>query len=373
MDRKLVYVPVFRGLQEEIKVLKSFNFKDRVYPCIEIVKELDRLPQTSKKPKANSNGNEKTPKTFEDVYIPLIRNIKAQKVIIDLPIQVKEHSSMKRETILFLKGVVANREKRTEYLKKLSPLRNKVIPVISSYYSRTNERNSILRQFEDLKNHFDSLAFRTSSASYDSFSRDITQIESVISPKDYLIVDWEDNEMEVCDDNSDIVEKLGTLNCTTIIHKNSISKLVTNSGLDHGKIVTGADNGLLDTYRDLGADCFSDYCGIKKHNLGKGGSISPGFIYYDAVRNKFYGFKSELKELGEFSKTIVPAILSSAATRRMNEDELDFLSQENIGWKIVNNIKNNLEPGASAAKFKRIGMEHYLHCLQTKILNGDFD
>ena len=130
---------------------------------------------------------------------------------------------------------------------------------------------------------------------------------------------------------------------------------------------------MLRIYKSLGGNCFSDFCGIKKHSLGKGGSVSPGFIYYDAVRNEFYGYKSELKEWSELEDTIVPAILSSAVTERMFQHELDFLGTENFGWNTINRIQLRSESGKSAAKFKRIGIEHYLHCLQTKINAGNFN
>ena len=51
---------------------------------------------------------------------------------------------------------------------------------------------------------------------------------------------------------------------------------------------------------------------------------------------------------------------------------LAFLSPLNFGWQMINDIHSGIEPGQSAAKFKRIGMEHYIHCLKTRIANGDF-
>jgi hypothetical protein len=60
----------------------------------------------------------------------------------------------------------------------------------------------------------------------------------------------------------------------------------------------------------------------------------------------------------------------------MQADSLDFLGDENYGWKIIKNIELGKplgESGKSAAKFKRIGMEHYLHCIKTKIENGRLD
>lgn len=50
-----------------------------------------------------------------------------------------------------------------------------------------------------------------------------------------------------------------------------------------------------------------------------------------------------------------------------------FIDNENIGWRIIKDIKGGLEPGKSMAKFKRISMLHYLHCIKTKIELGEFD
>ncbi len=78
-------------------------------------------------------------------------------------------------------------------------------------------------------------------------------------------------------------------------------------------------------------------------------------------------------ELEEFKLTIVPAVISSEATRRMNADVLDYLGIDNVGWKIIQDIDFGIDSGKSPAKFKRISIEHYLHCLKSRITNGDFD
>ncbi|PSL25708.1 beta family protein [Dyadobacter jiangsuensis] len=370
MDHQLIYVPVFKSLQEEQKVLQSFDFQDRIYPYLEIIKEVDRKPSIRKNPERTAK-KVTPPKTFEHVYIPIIRNIKARRVFVDLPVHIKSRRDMKPEVLTFLQTVVANRANRTDFMKKLSPLSKKVIPVISSYYARTAEANSIILQATELRRHFENLAFRTS---YDSFSRDLNQIKSQVLPNDYLILDWEDLPLlNKISQHSEIIESLRELNCTIVIHKSAVPSDITNTGLDHGEVIDTIDNSLINAYKGLGAHCFSDFCGIKKHNLGKGGRISPGFIYYDAVTNKFYGYKGVNQELYEFETIIIPAILSSEATARMLESEIDFLGGTNVGWQTINRISNNLESGQNAGKFKKIGMEHYLHCLKSRIDNGDFN
>lgn len=368
MDVK--YVPMLRVRQQEVSVLKSFDFGARIYPCLEIIKELDRQPP---KPKANAKPSAKPKKIkkFEEVYLPLIKEIKAEKVFVDLPVHLKDSSAMKKDTLGFLRTVVALRAKRTEYIKRLSPLADKIIPVISTYHGRTGERNSIKIQESELRPPFKTMAFRTFP---DSFFNDISQIEAVAKKTDFIIMDWGDSILDLTDDDQqDIVDKLKTVKCNVIIHRNSIPKSITNVGLVHNSKVRQIDNSLLDKFSSFAGKIFSDYSGIKKDEIGNGGTISPGFTFYDAVENSFYGYKGARKDLSEFELTIVPGVISSSATRRMGAHALDFLGTSNIGWKMINRISSKLEPGKSPGKFKRIGVEHYLYCLKLRIENGDFD
>jgi len=370
MNINLKYVPIFRGRQQEFYVLKSFDFGENIYPCLEIIKELDRMPPKQKG--MGSSIKRREDKTFEKVYLPLIREIKSEKVFVDLPIHLKESRKMKLPTFSFLRTVVGDRLKRTEYIKKLEPLASKVIPVISTYFGRSSERGSILLQEKDLRPHFKSLAFRTFPDGF--ISRDLEQIKKVITIDDYLIMDWGETELDITDeDQIEIVEQLRRLLCTVIIHRNSISNELTNVGLEHNEKVDCIDNGLLEKYKDFGGDCFSDYAGIKKDEVNDGGTVSPGFIYYDAVRNEFYGFKGIYQRPETYETIMIPDIVNSAPTQRMKKSKLDYLGLRNVGWKILDRIHNRQEPGQSAAKFKRIGMEHYLHCLREKIMEGFFN
>lgn len=381
MSTLLKYMPIFRGRLQELKVLKSFNFGDKIYPCLEIIKELDRVNPKKEMDAQISLFGQKNGKTFESVYIPLIKSIKADKVFIDLPVHLNQSANMQPPTLLFLRTVITKREKRTEYLKKLKPVASKIIPVISSYLQVSGEGNSISLQEEEIRQDFKTLAFRTFIK---TFPQDITQIKKSIKPNDFIIMDFENNELDKTDgDIQDIIEDFKSLNCNIIIHRNQIPQDITMTGLNHDNIVDTIDNSLPYIFKKFAGHCFSDYAGIKKDSITEGGVISPGFILYDAVLNNFFGFrykngghkKDEIKpDLIEFETTIVPAIIASKSSKRM---QLDYLGADNQGWKIIKNIelgeKNGGESGKSPAKFKRISMEHYLHCLRVKISNGDFD
>ena len=103
------------------------------------------------------------------------------------------------------------------------------------------------------------------------------------------------------------------------------------------------------------------------------GSVSPGFIYYDAVNNVYYGYKGVYQKPETYETIIIPDVLSSSATKRMRTTIPTFLSTKNIGWGLINDISSSRIKGKYASIYKRISMEHYLHCIQQRITNGDFD
>lgn len=359
-----IYTPVFRYRQEEKKVLSSFDFGDRIYPYIEIFKKLERK-HTSKK---------KAEPKFHEIYLPILRAIKSEKVFIDLPIQLKPSSRMKKEVLEFQSRVIGNRTERTAHLMSLSLLSKKVIPVISTYWQRTGEPNSILLQEGDLRLVFDNLAFRTSSL---TFTNDMQQIVKVITEKDYLFIDLEEYSLASEDDlysidfMLDYIETFTT--CPVIILNSPIHHSTTNSGLDHGMRIDKADNLLQSTFRSYGAIGFGDYVGIKKDLLEDGGGISPGFIFYDAVENSFYGYKGrngKEADLDDLREIIIRDLLISDPVKRMNSSSYQYLDNQNQGWKLIRDMWAGIEPHKSQAKFKRVAMLHYLYCIDKKIKAG---
>lgn len=358
MITDLKYMPVLRVRQEEIKVLRSFDFGSRIFPCLEIYKEKDR---------------ESSKKSFEEIYLDLIKNINSKKVFVDIPLYLKQYKSMKPNVLSFLRKVVANRKVRTEYMLKLKPQSKKIIPVISSYFNKTGEPGTIQLQEKELRLAFKSIAFRTF---VDTFNSDFSHIKSVATNNDFLIIDLGDSLPNIQDEDdafNPIIEKLEDFdNCQVIILRSSINK-ITNVSLEHGKEIPSIDNSLVDLYQDYAGTAFGDYAGIKKDEVKEGGSISPGFIYYDATKNSFFGFKGRINKLEDFETIIVPAVLSSDATKRMKSSSVDYLSKNNMGWQKVLSINSRRESGKSMAKFKNISMSHYLHCIKLRIDEGEFD
>ena len=105
---------------------------------------------------------------------------------------------------------------------------------------------------------------------------------------------------------------------------------------------------------------------MKKDDLTSGGSISPGFILFDPYDNLYYGFKGLRPKLEEFENTIVPALLDSEMVHRLKRDFNIYL-EGNLGFQTIERIYNKEESGRNQAKFKKISMLHYLHCLKTSI------
>lgn len=368
MNNAFIYMPVFRIRQEETKVLTSFSFNDQMIPCVEIVKGLLRKPVA---PKMKGTAP-KAKKSFEAVYFPVISSIKSKYVFVDLPVHFDQKKKTKKDVLEFLRTVADKRAVRTEHMIKLAPLADRVIPVISSYFQKTGEGSTIIKQEKDLRSTFKKLAFRVLLTNIES---DLQQVIQVAQPQDYLILDLQETEANIaCDEIKELSHTLRSFsNCPIIILRSVVNKSITNTGLKHGELIDEVDNALLEDFKKLGGSGYGDYAGIKKDDITVGGAISPGFIYFDPIYNLYYGFKgSDDKELSDFNTIIVPAALNSAATHRMQQSGRDYLDDNNKGWIMLTRIDQGAESGMNQAKFKRISIEHYLHCMRIKINAGDF-
>lgn len=349
MDFNLIYMPTFRLRQEEIKVLQTTDFGDNIYPLIEIVKEKNRTDNK---------------KNFKEIHDSIIHSINSTHVFIDIPNYLSLQRNVKEEIIQFGLRVGNNQELRTQYILKLSN-KEKIIPVISSFNSN---QNSIHQQHDVLRPHFKKLAYRVF---VDSFQNDIDAVIKIITENDYLIIDIDKQTPFKSITLKPIIETLKNINQPTkVLLRSAINNDVQNVDLINNEIVEKIDHSHLDTENltDFGVNCFGDYAGVKKDLMTKGGTISPGFIYFDAVENQSYGFKSPIKSLDEFQNKIVPDILSSECTRRMLDYNPPYLSNNNLGYKTLVDIISGQENGRNQAKFKKIAMDHYIYCIKNKIL-----
>lgn len=356
MHKKLVYMPTFRVRQEEVKVLKSFNFGNNIYPLLEIVKAHDRARVNQK--------------SFQEIHLSLINSINAKKVFVDLPLYLSSSNrSLKPEILSFVLSVINNKDNRTSHITLLSRLSEKIIPVISSYRAINIDTSHLDNQYRELKKHFPSVAIRIK---HSEFAKEWAMIQGLVTPSDFIILDI-DNINSAPDGPilRDIVNELKVFDvCHKVILRSALNNDIQNKTLQHDSVVYEADNGLLDSFNDYGVNSIGDYVGVKKDHMTSGGGISPGFIYYDAVRNQYFGYTYKVRELANFRDHIVPSVLKSEVTQLMRNSNIDFLANENLGWTMLNNIYNDLESGKNQAKFKRISMEHYIFSIKKMIEAG---
>lgn len=353
MPSDLIYMPAFRARQQELIVLKSFDFGQNIFPLVEIIKAKDR---------ANST------KTTIEIYSELINEITAVKVFIDLPTYIKDLSGMQDEVLSFNRTVLSNIDNRIAFYNTLAEFNDKIIPVVSSLYNKTREENTITNQFNQLKEQFPSVAIRTFT---NNFNNDLEEIKSLLTADDFLIYDID----EAVGLTNPIIRR-DTTNIKTIVApekialRSAINTDIQNVKLNHGEIVYQADNSLIDLFHSYGFNAFGDYAGIKKDDLSSGGTISPGFIFYNPVDKLYYGYRGDIKNLAEFETKIVPAVLGSPLVAIINADNAEYLNELNEGWNTLQRISNGEESGKSQAKFKKISIEHYLHCMRVGIASG---
>lgn len=343
-------MPTFRARQQEIIVLKSFDFRPNMYPMVEIIKEKDR------------SNNKATP---QEIYNDLISTTKAERIFVDLPTYIKDAAGMQPEVLTFNRTVLSNIDNRIAFYNSLDNSHGKIIPVVSTLQLKTRQLNTLTEQVNRLRQTFPIIAIRTFT---NTFSIDVAEIRALLTADDYLIYDID----EAVGLTSPIITRdrvvINTINGPTkVALRSAVRSDIQNVGLDHDQIVYDADNSLLSLYTGYGFNAFGDYAGIKKDDLTSGGTISPGFIFYDPVDNLFYGYRGNLKNLDEFETTIVPDVLGSPVSANIMATNPSYLDANNEGWNILNRINTHVESGKSQAKFKRIAMEHYLHCIRVKI------
>jgi hypothetical protein len=345
------YMPIFRARQQELIVLNEFDFGDKIFPLVEIIKEKDR-----------KNNN----KSSFEIYSEMVENINSEKVFLDLPTYLHLVTSTNEEVVSFSRTTLEVLDQRIAFYQQFSEI-EKSVPVISSLATKTGEANTIMSQFEALQDNFTNLAFRLF---HNSPEADFTEVENNLRPEhDILIYDL---------DNIPITSpafrvqrrRINELNAfKKIIVRSAIGNEIQNNTLDHGNVVGEADNSLIELYSTYHFDAFGDYVGIKKDDLTSGGTISPGLIFFDPTNNLYYGYKGEVRRLEEFQNTIVPSVLASEFIQYLQDHNSEYID-DNEAINTMNRILSGEEPGKSQAKFKKIAMIHYLHCIKTSFDNN---
>ena len=224
-----------------------------------------------------------------------------------------------------------------------------------------------LKDTNILNSSFKRKAFRVFT---NSFNHDMDEVENLITDNDYLILDLDKLSPFRTPQLRPIIDRLTSLNRgTKILLRSALSPDIENVKLNNDEVIIEADNSHIDVLNleVFGVNCCGDYAGIKKDKMTAGGTVSPGFIYYDAVENQYYGYKADFKALDQFKDKIVPDVIASNATQRMLEAEPPYVGTDNPGYKTMLDILAGTENGKSQAKFKKIAMDHYIYCIKKKI------
>jgi hypothetical protein len=352
MDYK--YFPVLRSRQQEMDVLEKFAFGNKIVPLVEIIKEKARSNQ-------KAHGHEDYAETFNA--------IKSEKVLVDLPIYLDPTVSTAIEVRNFFLSTISSLDERIAYYAHYRNLSPKVIPVISILQPYSDEADTLISQFNKLSAQFPQLAFRLYISNFDAAIRELNQIQ--LRANDLILYDI---------DTTDLTNPLVKVQrramdqvhsgAFKVVIRSAINTDIQNVRLNHGDIIPEANNSLVELFSAYKFPAFGDFAGVKKDDITSGGTISPGFIFYNPDENLYYGYKGDSKSLSEFERTIVPAVLDSEIVKQWVAENSPYI-QGNPGYNRLVAISNGLESGKSQAKFKWISIMHYLHCINVKIERGE--
>ncbi|WP_316826038.1 beta family protein [Pedobacter miscanthi] len=351
------YFPVLRARQQEIDVLQKFDFGEQMVPLIEIIKEKDR------------KDNQRTPL---EIYSDIILKVKAKKVLIDLPIYITPKVSTSAEVRTFFLSTISRLDERIAFYAQFSALADKLIPVISILEPISEDRETLIKQYESLSGIFPQIAFRIYNERFDAAFSQMQDL--ALRDDDLIIYDLEKNNI-----TSPIVVKhrkfLDAIfkDKFQIVIRSAINTEIQNVNLEHGEVIGQADNSLKDLFAlpQYHFNAFGDYAGVKRDDLNAGGGISPGLVFFNPDENLYYGYRGPTKNLAEFETTIIPAVLDSGYVKEWVTNGSPYVI-DNLGYDRLLNIGSGNEPSKNQAKYKWISIMHYLHSIKMLINAGAF-
>lgn len=339
--RDLKYVPVLRFRQEERLALKSLDLSAKVLPLLEIVMEVPRAKKDAE---------------FGKDYTTELAEFR-RPLIVDLPTYEKIGASLKSEVQDFLRPIQASVQQRIGRYAKLSSVTD-LIPTVSYTTQAPYVPGTIKRMVTALRPTFPRLAFRVFDYAFSVAMKEVIQF-AVAGDIVLLDIDEDAHGNPALTTQYSQVSALRAKGCKTVVLRSAIPDGLPNNKLLDDQPVLKIDNSLRTAYQGYGFDAFGDFAGIKKDLPKKGGTVSPGFIFYSWKGNLSVGYKGRVQDLDEFKAHIGPLVLASRYYRQYSSTHRSKCP----GCKLVDSIVNGPDSGKSQGQWKRIALMHYLYTM----------
>lgn len=321
-----------------LKEILKLPISDKTIPLIEIVQEFSR---TNSKQDYAENILNIIKETNKKIFIDIVRNY-----------PIKSTTQPVRDFLLKVNRIP---NFAVEQLKRFKDLSN-ITPVVSYNTKEINE-SLIEAEVSQLRECFQSLAFRINSISFNNI---FPFISNFISDRDFLLLDIgsaSHTNPALKIQYRQIKDLKRSKNVITFILNDPRSSEIANKNLVDDQPILEIDNSLLEMYSiaSYGFDGFGDYAGITSDLPSSGGTISPAGIYYSRDNNFFVGYRGRKPELSEFDY-IAKKITESGFWKEFDDEHHTRCP----GCSTIQSIVKGEESGRNQAKWKGITMLHYI-------------
>jgi hypothetical protein len=349
-----MYIPVLRYRLAEKRALKTLGMNNvfsskKIIPLLEIIQHYPtgRTPQR--------------PKSFEQVYTEEFQGF-SFPVIIDFPTYINLNANKIEERYrTFLRDTVQYVDIRINYMLRLSKLPN-VIPSITYNPGTSFNPGTLLTQAAEFRKSFKIgiVCFRIFPNAADII---LDELKKSVMSGDIVLLDlqgdnYRDSKLDEIYLKLYYIKK--SVKCKIGLIHSAITEKFQNSTIENGTVIPRLDASLINLFKDLDFDCYSDYAGIKKDLLLES---FRGFItnlYYCSSINKYVGFTAKpSKDPKDYAAVIAPSILSSSYYKSYSVQH----HRSCPGCiEIADKAGNLLHPG-NRSTWKSISIEHYIYSL----------
>lgn len=359
MGGVILYIPMMKTRQEELKVTKNLNYcySDEIIPLFEVLNEIYEIKYQfdndgnyimELKPGKKKKNRVEKPKTTDDIItLDKISDItNKSKVFIDyFRFDVKKYGTNLKVSNLELAYRLNNNN--DEYVKKLKAVSDHVnmIPVLSlkkPFLFTTSEIREITKGLQGINS---SIAIRIEDELFDSYNN---IIEELLRSTDYLLYDISEQNF-----NSKVMEfeelKESGIKAKKVILNSPRSTKLENKQFENASKTDLIDNSAAGEYREYGFEGFGDYGGLKdqlpSNDIpdGKGAALALLYNYED---NYFYSFCNSDTRLGlKGYHLVIEEILEYKSILDIDSNCEAYLKIQSLvdddstgGWGTWNNI-----------------------------------